>query len=127
LIKTTSGTVTLSGSNSYSGGTSVTNGLLAVQNAGAIPSGSLLSIGANGSVVLGTPGATEPLGQISGGAGPLGSQPSGGSINPVPEPGTVALLAAAAACGFALWLRRKGLGIGGKAEGGTPNPWIPDH
>jgi fibronectin-binding autotransporter adhesin len=110
------GTLTLAGSNTYSGGTMVSNGLLAAENAGAIPSGSLLSIGANGSVVLGTPGAAEPLGQLSGdpqaGApGPLGSQPSGGSINPVPEPGTLALLAAAAACGFALRLRRKGLRI----------------
>jgi autotransporter-associated beta strand protein len=109
-LVTSGGTLTLSGSNAYSGGTSVTGGLLAAENVAAIPSGSLLAIGADGSVVLGTPGAVEPLGQPSGGAGPLGSQPSGGSINPVPEPATAALLAAAATCGLALRLRRKGLG-----------------
>jgi autotransporter-associated beta strand protein len=117
LIKAGSGTLTLTGSDKYSGGTSVVGGVLAAENASAIPSGSLLSIGAGGSVVLGTPGAAEPLGTLSGGAGPLDSQPSasrvalatpalGGGANAVPEPGTMALLAAAAACGLAV--RRRG-------------------
>jgi autotransporter-associated beta strand protein len=114
------GTVALTGSNSYTGGTSVTGGQLAAENLSAIPSGSLLAISANGSVVLGTPGATEPLGSFSGGAGPLTSQSSagggqmaspalgGGGINPVPEPGTMALLAAAGACSLAAaWRKRR--------------------
>jgi autotransporter-associated beta strand protein len=115
LAKTGTGTLTLSGSNSYRGGTSVTNGVVVAENQSAIPSGSLLSIGASGSVVLGARGAAEPLDLLSGGAGPLGSQPStsgtaqvtpalSGGVSPVPEPGTLALLAAAAAC--ALGVRR---------------------
>jgi autotransporter-associated beta strand protein/parallel beta-helix repeat protein len=109
LIEAGSGTLTLTASNRYSGGTTVGGGELAAENASAIPSGSLLAIGASGSVVLGTPGATE-LGEISG-AGPLTSRvfgsssgpmaPSvGGDINTVPEPGTLALLAAGAAAGI---------------------------
>jgi autotransporter-associated beta strand protein len=120
LIEAGSGTLTLTASNRYSGGTSIGGGVLAAENASAIPGGSLLSIGANGSAVLGTPGATEPLGVLSGGAGPLGSQPStsgmataipalGGSANATPEPDTLALLAAAAACGLAALWRKKGI------------------
>jgi autotransporter-associated beta strand protein len=129
LVKAGSGTQVLSGANSFTGGTSVTGGVLAAENRSAIPSGSLLAIGANGSVVLGTPGAAEPLGLPGGGsAGPLGSQPSdsgdpqaGAPINPVPEPGTLLLLAAAAACGLAGRRRRKGIGIGSKPSRETDN------
>jgi hypothetical protein len=65
-------TVTLAAADSYTGGTTVGNGLLAAENSTAIPSGSLLSIGPDGSVVLGTPGASEPLAAAqSPGAGPL--------------------------------------------------------
>jgi autotransporter-associated beta strand protein len=114
----TGSTVVLTASNSYTGGTSVGGGVLAVENTSAIPSGSLVEIGSQGSLVLGTPGAKEPLGSLSG-AGPLTSQPSagggqvaspalGGGVNAVPEPGTLALLAAAAACGVAAaWRRRR--------------------
>ena len=42
LVKSGSGTLTLSSDNNYSGGTSVTGGTLVAQNATAIPSGSLL-------------------------------------------------------------------------------------
>ncbi|MGA2069258.1 MAG: IPT/TIG domain-containing protein [Thermoguttaceae bacterium] len=52
-------TLTLSGANTYTGGTAVDNGLLAVENSAAIPSGSSLSIGPGGSLVLGNPGTTE--------------------------------------------------------------------
>jgi uncharacterized repeat protein (TIGR03803 family)/autotransporter-associated beta strand protein len=122
LVLNGSGTVTLANSNSYTGGTSVNNGVLVAENASAIPSGSLLSIGASGSVVLGTPGYAEPLGSLSGGgsAGPLGSQSgmSGGAagaqpvgpVQSVPEPSSLALLAAGAA-GLAAygWRRRVSL------------------
>jgi autotransporter-associated beta strand protein len=115
------GQLILSGSNSYTGGTSVTSGTLEAQNSSAIPSESLLEIDAGGSLVLGQQGAqyVEAFGQISG--GPLNSQASGtsggamatvvggsGRIDAVPEPGTLALLAVAAACGLAAAQRRRG-------------------
>jgi autotransporter-associated beta strand protein len=59
LLKNTSGTVTLSGTNTYTGGTTVSAGVLLVNNSAAIPGGSTLSIGADGSVVLGDPSFTE--------------------------------------------------------------------
>ena len=119
VVQVSGGSVALTGNNSYTGGTSVIGGQLAAESISAIPSGSLLSIGGNGSVVLGTPGAVEPLGSLAGGAGPLTSQSSaggsqvaapalGGGVNPVPEPGTLALLAAGAACGLAAaWRKRR--------------------
>jgi autotransporter-associated beta strand protein len=61
LSKIGSGTLTLSGANTYTGGTTVSDGLLVAENSTAIPNGSLLSISADGSVVLGDPGASEPL------------------------------------------------------------------
>ncbi|MGA2065682.1 MAG: autotransporter-associated beta strand repeat-containing protein [Thermoguttaceae bacterium] len=126
LAQEGSGTLILSGTNTYSGGTSVENGLLVATNPKAISGGSLLEIGSSASVVLGQQGSQyiEGLGRIAG--APLGSQATGtsgggvmapaasgsagaGGINAVPEPGTLALLAAAAACGVAAaWRRRRG-------------------
>ena len=84
-----SGTWTLTGSNSYTGGTSIASGLLAVENTATLPSGSLLSIGPSGAVVLGASGYAE-AGLISGG-GPLAdSAPlafSGRSVHDQASPG----------------------------------------
>jgi autotransporter-associated beta strand protein len=76
---TGAGTVTLCAANGYSGGTFVSDAALAAENSSAIPSGSLLSVGADGSVVLGTPGAAEPLALAGGGAGPLAAGDSAGA------------------------------------------------
>jgi autotransporter-associated beta strand protein len=56
---TGAGTVTLSGTNNYGGATAVQSGTLVVLGSQAMPAGMLLSIGADGSVVLGTPGSSE--------------------------------------------------------------------
>jgi autotransporter-associated beta strand protein len=98
------GALWLSGSNSYTGGTSVISGLLIVNNSHALPSGSMLYIGPGGSVCLGDPGYSE-LGLLTGnmgGAGPMqsggnmaavGVQPLGSpSMTATPEPGTLTLL-----------------------------------
>jgi autotransporter-associated beta strand protein len=123
LVKAGSGTLTLTAGNRYTGGTSVTGGTLVAQDAAAIPSGSLLEIGEGGSLVLGQTGSqyVEGFAQIAG--SPLGSQATGTSggalapaagdpqagapVKPAPEPGTLALLAAAAACGLAAAGRRR--------------------
>jgi autotransporter-associated beta strand protein len=115
-------TLTLTGSNSYGGGTSVTAGVLATENSAAIPSGLLLTIGSSGSVVLGASGYSE-LATFSGGsAAPLGAEPAGGAggVNTVPEPGTLALLTAA--CGAALWGRRRRLRLRRRAGAAKDRP-----
>ena len=110
VTKLGSGTLTLSGSNNYSGGTSVDDGLLVAESSSALPAGSLLAIGSDGSVVLGNPNLPEGLGSLLGGAGPLDVQVSGasggamsaaagvggsgGSTSAVPEPATHCLLLA---------------------------------
>ena len=47
------GTLYLSGSNTYTGGTMVESGLLVINNPAALSSGSVLYIGPGGSVCLG--------------------------------------------------------------------------
>ena len=69
LLKNTGGTVTLSGTNTFTGGTTVNEGLLVVANSAAILGGSMLSIGGNGSLVLGNPSSFE-----------LGNMPGGGTL-----------------------------------------------
>jgi autotransporter-associated beta strand protein len=61
LTKTTAGTVVLSGANTYTGGTTVSEGLLVVNDSSALSAGSMLSIGPDGSVVLGD----SALGELS--------------------------------------------------------------
>ncbi len=105
LTKLGSGTLTLSGSNSYSGGTTVDDGLLVVDCSQSLPAGTALYIGPGASVVLGDPvvgGGPMQLGSVSGSPAALPSC----NVNAVPEPGTLALLAAAVGCGLAVWRRR---------------------
>jgi autotransporter-associated beta strand protein len=51
-LAVTSGTLTLTGSNVYSGGTSVAGGLLEISSAGALPAGTSLTIGADTGAVF---------------------------------------------------------------------------
>ena len=76
-----SGTLTLSGSNSYTGGTFVDSGTLIVMNPGAIADGTSLTVGDAGAFPA--PVVPAPL--------------AGAAVVPVPEPGSLLLLAAGGA------------------------------
>jgi autotransporter-associated beta strand protein len=132
-----SGTLVLSGSDSYSGGTTVNSGTLDVNSAQALPRSGMLVVGRSGRVVLGNiTGAAEMVA-----ASPLTSEsislasvpavssvdssvaeqasspavqvsvPTGAPVSggpaAVPEPGTVLLLLVGAAA-LAVWRRRNG-------------------
>jgi autotransporter-associated beta strand protein len=101
LVLNGGGTVVLAGANSYTGGTSVDDGLLVLDSSEAILSGSTLATGPDGAVVLGDPSLPSDGAAVGGVSGhPL-------AVHAAPEPGTLALLLAAAAGGLAVW-RRKG-------------------
>jgi fibronectin-binding autotransporter adhesin len=82
------GTVYLSGTNSFTGGTLVESGTLVIEDSEALADGTSLTIG--------DASAFAPV---------VPSAPAAASLAPVPEPGTVALLAAAAIAGLGLWRR----------------------
>jgi autotransporter-associated beta strand protein len=91
LVKSGPGNLILSGANDYSGGTVVSGGTLLVANAQALPAGQPLTIQGGGSMVL-----------QSG----LNASAEAANADVVPEPGTLALLAAAVA-GLAVCLQRQ--------------------
>jgi autotransporter-associated beta strand protein len=82
LTKVGEGTLTLSGSNTYTGGTNVTTGTLIVTNAGALPSGTSLTVGAGGTFVFDPTQAGSAV-------------VSSGVVTTVPEPATLTLLGTA--------------------------------
>ena len=82
LTVVSGGTLTLTGTNTYLGGTTVADGTLIVTNREAIADGTSLTVG-NASAF---PAPVVPM-----------SAPSAAAVTPVPEPGTLALLAAGVA------------------------------
>jgi fibronectin-binding autotransporter adhesin len=94
------GTLTLSGVNTYGGGTTVNSGTLTFANALAMPPGGNVTTSATGVVVFSS-GYTGAITSSSPAAAAVGSP------NLVPEPGTIALLAAAALVGVGALLQRK--------------------
>ena len=104
-LKLTGGELILCGNNSYSDGTVVSGGTLIAASASALPDGGRVTVGAGGTLIF------DPSlagGSIEGSS--LAVSP-GTAPATVPEPGTLALLAAAAtlAATAACW-RRKGTG-----------------
>jgi fibronectin-binding autotransporter adhesin len=91
LIKAGTGTLALCGSNTYTGGTTVTAGTLYIAALGGLPDNSSLTVDAGGTFLFAAAEARSP-GAIAGGQASSGSAPSA-----VPEPGTLALLVAFAA------------------------------
>jgi autotransporter-associated beta strand protein len=84
LIKQGTGMLVLSGSDTYTGGTTINAGTLVAASASAIPNGTSLTVGAGGTFIFDPSQAGAPV---------VGSTSSAG-VAAVPEPGTLALLAA---------------------------------
>jgi fibronectin-binding autotransporter adhesin len=101
LTTSGTGTVALSGSNTYTGGTFVDAGTLIAEDVSALPDGSNLTIG-DGALFAGVVASDSVV---------AGSSNSGSSSVAVPEPGTLALLfagLAGAAVACILAVLRKG-------------------
>ena len=104
LLKTGSGQLILSGTDTYSGGTTVNAGTLCVTDAGAIANGTNLTIGPGGTFIYNPAAAAWP-GEIVGGAAISSSSApdaSSAASNAVPEPNTILLLLAGGGGGL-LW------------------------
>jgi len=98
----TNGTLILSGTGLYTGGTIVNAGILTVTSSTALPDGQRLTVGAGGTLIF------DPSYSASSIVATLVSAASS-AVSPVPEPNTLALLAAGLVVGFGAW-RRKGKG-----------------
>jgi len=85
LTKLGSGTLVLSGTNSYTGGTFVNEGTLAVTDSHALPDGQSLTVGAGGTLIFDPSFSGSPVQSAS----PVARS----AVAPVPEPGTFILLA----------------------------------
>jgi len=95
LIKQGAGTLVISGSNSYTGGTAVDGGTLVATSSTALPDGTSLTVGAGGTFVFDPSQTGSPV---------AGSAALSG-VAAVPEPGTLALLVAGLVFGFGICRR----------------------
>jgi autotransporter-associated beta strand protein len=94
------GTLILSGSDAYRGGTNVTGGTLILASDAALPFDSKLTVGAGGTLIFDPSVAAASQEALLTGAQ---------VATPAPEPGTLALLIAALVGGLGVWRRRKQL------------------
>jgi autotransporter-associated beta strand protein len=97
--------------NNYTGGTLVSAGTLNVANAGAIPVGDNVTVGAGGTWIFGSLVAGGPISGLISGTMVSSTVSSGAAVpagvDPVPEPGTLALLLAAGLSALFAYRRRK--------------------
>ena len=100
IIKDGLGTLILSGSDTYTGGTTVDAGTLIVASGDALPDGTSLTVGAGGTLIF------DPLAPRRRAEASLAASPA--AVAAVPEPGTLVLLAAGALlAAFAAWRRKR--------------------
>ena len=98
LTKLGLGTLILSGTNTYSGGTVVNAGILAITSSTALPDNQSLTVGAGGTLIFDPSFNGSPVQSAS---------PMMTAVAPVPEPSTLALLIAGLVMGFGAWRREK--------------------
>ena len=97
ITKTGAGLMILSGTNTYTGDTFVDEGTLIVASNAALPAGTSLTVGTGAMLIFDPTAAGSPIA-----GSPL-------AVTAVPEPGTLALLAAGLVVGVGLtWRKRKG-------------------
>ncbi len=101
MTKTGTGILVLSGSNDYSGETTVDDGTLSLTNPNALPYGASLIVGADAQSIFGL--SPIPVPNAS------SAVSSGSAVTAVPEPGTQALLLAVFAIGCGVWQKKKGM------------------
>ena len=104
LIKTGGGTLILAGSDTYSGGTSVTGGALELGSPAALPSGGALSVGADAALIFDSFASPTITASV-----PAPDPPGSNAVSPVPEPSTLALLLVGIA-GFGLLTLHRRIG-----------------
>jgi len=105
LLKDGTGSLVLSGTNNYSGGTFVNAGILAVTSSSALPDNGSLTVGAGGTLIFDPSFSGSPI--VASAVSAMSSP-----VSPVPEPSTLVLLMAGLVAGFGAWRKGKGLGIG---------------
>ncbi len=98
-LEVNGGTLILSGDNTYQGGTDVAGGTLILASKNAFPQGTSLEIDPGGALIFDPAQAGSTLAEARDAA-----------ASPAPEPGTMALLIAGLAAGFAAGRRRKAMG-----------------
>jgi len=91
LIKHGLGTLVLSGTNNYTGGTVVNAGILAITSSGALPDGQSLTVAAGGTLIFDPSFSGSPIVASSVSSHATASPVA---LAPVPEPSTLALLLA---------------------------------
>jgi autotransporter-associated beta strand protein len=102
LTKTGAGTLILRGNDSYSGGTTVSAGILEIANAGALPPGAGLTIGTGGAIAFQSGLAAMGLNAAAVSDGSVALRTAA-----VPEPSTLALFGISPLGLLACWRRRR--------------------
>jgi len=94
----TNGTLILSGTGLYSGGTFVNAGILAVTSSSALPDNGSLTVGAGGTLIFDPSFSGSPIVASAASSAAMSSP-----VSPVPEPSTLVLLMAGLMVGFGAW------------------------